>query len=905
MNFYDSFVKYDERKSSENQLYAFCPFHNDKDASFTINRESDAWYCHGCAEGGHHVEFIMKYYDVSRTIAVKACNKFDHSGTWIFPTEEYVEKCAEALQRRPAALDELMSFGFTQEAIAKYQIGWDDIRVTFPIRSRTGEVINVRKYLPPSKRIEGSNNAKVIAIKDLNECRLYPYSVLREAGLDEPIYLVEGEKDCIALLSQGKWAMTGTSGTVLPYDELCMFKDRFVIIMTDMDSAGRRNEQQYLQKLRKQTNRIGLVRLPEKDFVDFWQKYKTTNFDDWYKVDDMIDPDSVTDNTAPVAMSLSQSEYTSNLGKWSILRNMCITGADPKTYVIPTELELKCTNYGCPHKCAISAASVAEVLKIGPREMAMFIDAPDTTQDSLVQRLVGCRHVSTVAAKQINVQKLLFQESAAFVEGLEDATFDNRYGLYMYHDNRLLPTVRYDFVAQRISDPRTQQNYYIIKEATAPRANVEGLEISQAAILFFRAVADKHDNIWDTINEHYSMWLPRLGIEGRADLFGALMLTYLSVTEIKWRLGTVKGWLDTMVIGDTRTGKSQMAQRIIANLGMGSYINGENARRTGVIGGVQRFGESWVITWGAIPLNDRGLLFIDEASGLSVEDIKELSATRSSGAVTINKIAKGEARARTRLIWMSNPRSGRNLDEFYWKGFGAFQEFIPVAEDQARYDIVITAARDDVVITFDDSVAEPDNMDTIIEYWKDIITFAWSVPLDNILVLDSAIIAVKDYVRELDSTISGGPLIVTAAVHEKLLRIACACALLKGRIFNGVVEVSSEEVDDAYIFFTKTIEKPTFDYKGYMLDLRRVNAAREDNINFIRTQIGLYPALRVLLASNQFRGQQMYDVLGIDRMESSKLLSELLKRGLVKITSSGAYSPDKLLIEITKQIGGN
>ena len=92
---------------------------------------------------------------------------------------------------------------------------------------------------------------------------------------------------------------------------------------------------------------------------------------------------------------------------------------------------------------------------------------------------------------------------------------------------------------------------------------------------------------------------------------------------------------------------------------------------------------------------------IDEASGLEVEDIKDLSSTRSSGAVTLNKIVKGEARARTRLLWFSNPRNGRNLSDFYWKGFGAFQEFIPVMEDQARFDLVISAAREDVDVLGD------------------------------------------------------------------------------------------------------------------------------------------------------------------------------------------------------------
>jgi len=904
MNFYENFISFEFDKTSGQQLYAKCPFHHDVNASFTVNTESDAWFCHGCGEGGHHVEFIMKYYDVSRAIAVKACHQFDQHGTWLFPTEKYVEDCYNALQRRPAALDELYSFGFTDAIIAKYQIGWDDIRVTFPIRSRTGALINIRKYLPPSKRMDGSNNAKMVGIKNLNECRLFPYSVLNEAHMDEPIFIVEGEKDCLALLSQGIWAMTGTGGTVLPVDELDLFANRTVVVMTDSDGPGRRNEQAYLARLRKITSKLFVVHLPEKDFVEFWMKYKTTDFSAWMFAD--TTPEDRADEDLEVqTVTLTQSEHTSNINRWCRLCNMCITGADPKTYVVPTRLRLVCGNRSCSKPCSIAAGSKPEEVTVEIRQLARFVDAPDGAQDALVQRIFGCKYITTEVVEQINIQKILFQESAAFVEGLEDATFDHRYGLYMYTDSRLLPTVKYDFEACRIADPRSQQNYYIIRSAMTPKASIEGLALSTTTIQFFRAVANRHDNdIWAILNEHYDMWRPRLGIEGRVDLFGALLLTYLSITEVRWRSGTIKGWLDTMIIGDTRTGKSQMAQRLITALNMGSYINGENAKRTGVIGGVQRFGDSWVITWGAIPLNDRGLLLIDEASGLSVEDIKELSATRSSGAVTINKIAKGEARARTRLIWMSNPRSGKNIDEFYWKGFGAFQEFIPVAEDQARFDVVIAAARDDVDVTFEDGCVEPENMDDVVGWMVDLISFAWTIPAENVILSEDAVAEVKVVAKSFDQDLGGGPLIVGAAVHEKIIRIACACAVLKGNINNGILDVTKNEVLNAAQFLKDTLTKPTLDYAGYMNELRRVIRDREENIGFIRVQIAAYPALKVLLASDQFRGQQLYDVLGIDRLETTKLLSELLRRGLVRLKSSGAYAPDKLLIEITKQIGG-
>ncbi len=899
LDFYEQFLTYDESKTSGEQKYALCPLHKDTNASFTVNTETGAWYCHGCGRGGHYVEFVQWYFDVPLETAKKVVLQWNTKGTWKFPTEEYVEKCHESLMRRTLTLEEINSFGITEEILKKYQIGWDDIRVTFPIRSRTGKVINVRKYILPSKRTPGSNTAKVIGVKELNDCRFYPYTMFNECPEDEPLYIVEGEKDCLAAISQGLYAVTGTGGTTIPVLEMDMFKDRDVYIMTDSDVAGDKNADKYYLHLRRVAKSVARIKLPEKDFVDFWMRYHTVDFSDY-----IIQMNDSQINTAIVGTtSLTQSEYVENLNSWIQLPNMCVTGTDPMTYTIPSKLKVICGNPKCDHPCAIGSLRTPEVIEVEPRQLVYFVNSSDTVQHKYLQGIFGCTSIKAEPDEYVNVQKLLFQESASFVDGSEESSFEHRYGLFLYQDARLLPTAKYDFEACRVSDPKTQQNYYVIRKASLPMGNNEHAILTDEVVNYFKAIS-RGKTIHEVIQTHYDLWRAKLGIEGRADLFGALILTYLSVTEIKWKAGIIKGWLDTMVIGDTRTGKSQMAQRLVKTLEVGSYINGENARRTGVIGGVQKFGDSWVITWGAIPLNDRGLLVVDEASGLDISDIKELSATRSSGAVTINKIAKGEARARTRLIWLSNPRSGRNIDEFYWKAYGAFQEFIPVAEDQARYDMVISAAHSDVNIEDFEEIKEPENMDNIIHMFKTLVTFAWSTVVENITITTETRQSVQAAAQRLDRDFAGGPLVVGVAVHEKILRIACACAILRGDIENFKVIVTPQSIQDAEEFLRSTLSKDSFDYTGYIKESKRAQQEKVLNIAFIKTQLSLYPSLRVLLASNQFRGLQIREVLGIDQYEASKILSELLRRGLVKLTSSGAYSPDKMLIEITKQIGG-
>lgn len=888
MLFYEQFVQFE--KTSGQQLYGYCPMHFDTNASFTVNLETNEWFCHGCNAGGKEPEFIAKYFDVSRDTAIKAFKQWSSHQTLMFPSEDYVDECIQRLLSKPAELKFLEEFGITETIIKQRKLGWDDTRITIPVYSKTDKLINIRKYLPPHRRIEGSNNAKIIGIRGCNEARFYPLDNLTVDKKD--IWIVEGEKDCLVAISQGFNAVTGTGGSAMPTMDLKLFQDKHVHLMGDSDTAGVRLTKHYIKQLTGIANKISVITLPCKDFTEFWSQYHTTDVEQYTR--EVEDIQEITEHPEN-AVTLSKSEYVENLNTWVTLKNMCVTGVDPKIYTIPDRIKVKCGNMQCNKPCKVGLAREPIEAGITPRQLLQFLNSSDLVQDNYAKKLFGCKSIVAEPASYVNVQKIVFQETASFVDGMEEATFEPRYGIFIYDDTRLTPTVKYDFVSCRVTDPKTQQTYYVIKEATPVQQYTEAF--NENNVKYFQDIAQKCESCEQLLNTHYDMWKFVLGIEKRMDLFGALMLSYMSVTEITWKTGTLKGWLDTMIIGDTRTGKSQMAQRIVKNLQMGSYINGENARRTGVIGGVQRFADSWIITWGAIPLNDKGLLIIDEASGLEIEDIKELSATRSSGAVAINKIAKGEARARTRLIWLSNPRSGKNIEDFYWKGYGAFMEFIPVVEDQARYDLVISAARGDITLLEGIKEGKID-----IQKYRELIGFAWSLSKDNIIIDDDSQKEIEKTVKDLSKEYEGGPLFVGVAAHEKLLRLSCAFAVLCGSIEDGCLYIKSQHIKYAKEFISMTFDKDTLDYKGFIEESRKAIRAKDANMKFIRAQIVQYPALRVLLSANRFRGNQISEILGVDRTEASKLISELLQRGLMKISYNGSYQPDKLLVDIARQM---
>ena len=888
---YDRYLNFERR--SDNQLYACCPFHMEKTPSFTVNAETGEWYCHAGCGGGSEKEFIAKYYDVSVEVAKNALDYYEKKGDMPFPTEEQIDSWHRALQGMPQELEALHTYGWSDQIMEELHIGYNDGRITIPIKSRTGFWVNVRRYLPVHRRVEGSNNAKCMNIKKLGQKRYYPY----EAFEEQQIFVVEGEKDCISARSQGLNAVTSTGGSAIPTDEILLFKDKDVVLMLDTDSVGKRNVKNYISLLRNIAKSISVVELPVKDFADYWQEYHSADVMQYAR--DYQEMQKTEEAVEAVDTSLVRSEFTENLNTWVKLNNMSVVGVEPHIYTIPTRLKVVCKNAMCSKPCPLSFSSnpdAAQYIDVTPRQMLQFIDAADSSQDAFLRKLYGCRSVNAEPVDYTNCQKIIFQESASFVDGLEESSFENRYGIYMYTDFRLNATLKYNFEACRVTDPRSQQNYYVIRSAES-LATLRPV-VDEGALDKFRKVATECGSMQELIQHYYEEWMPVLAIEGRPDLFGALLLTYCSVTEIPWQAGIIKGWLDTMCIGDTRTGKSQMAQRFIKAIGMGGYINGENARRTGVIGGVQRFGDSWVITWGAIPMNDRGLLIIDEASGLDVDDIKDLSSTRSSGAVTLNKIVKGEARARTRLVWLSNPRSGRNLCDFYWKGYGAFQEFIPVAEDQARFDLVLTAAREDIdVLDGIDSETQPK-----INVWQDLFNVAWSIPSEDVIFPKDFKHKVREVAHRINDEYGGGPLIVGAAVHEKLLRLCCATAVLCGDIYEGKLKVSEKHLEWGYQFLKMTLEKESFSYAAYIKEFKRAQSKKTENISFIRGLLAVHPALRVLLSSSSFKGFQFQEILGIDRTDSAKIMSDLITRGLLRPVSNATYVPDRLLMEIAKQM---
>ncbi len=125
-----------------------CPFHGEKTPSFTVTPARDSWKCFGCGEGGDIFSFVMKrdglsFPEALKVLATKAGVELDERTT---REDAHKKRLRDVLESAIAfyhavltgsktgapALDYLRGRGFTDETIARHQLGfapggWDTL----------------------------------------------------------------------------------------------------------------------------------------------------------------------------------------------------------------------------------------------------------------------------------------------------------------------------------------------------------------------------------------------------------------------------------------------------------------------------------------------------------------------------------------------------------------------------------------------------------------------------------------------------------------------------------------------------------------------------------------------------------------------------------------------------------
>lgn len=392
-------------------------------------------------------------------------------------------------------------------------------------------------------------------------------------------------------------------------------------------------------------------------------------------------------------------------------------------------------------------------------------------------------------------------------------------------------------------------------------------------------ISDKLTDIYDDLADNITR------IYGRPELHLIFDLVYHSPLRFKYdgKL-LLKAYPEVLVIGDTRSGKTQCAETLQAHYGVGILAGGESMSYAGLVGGLQQLGKHWSCTWGKIPQNNRRLVVIDEAGGMSEADIAKMSSVRSQGRAQITKIQSQETEAWTRLIWLANPRDTMTVNEFS-SGIDIVESLVHFPEDIARWDAILIVSKDE--IKFSDMATRqrvPKPHRYTSELCRNLVLWAWTREVHEIEITKEAEDACYDLAEKMvKKYCSDFTLVNPAEQRTKLIRLATALAARLYSTPDGKkLVVYKNHVVYIYDYLNKVYDSKYFQYNTWSINqtagTKIINEA--DVVAFCK-EIGPWGCGK-FHEQRSMRLQDIENYLGISHDEAKSKLSKLLLSNAMK-----------------------
>ena len=781
-----------------------CIFHDDNSPSLSIDPATGLFKCHAgsCGEKGD----LFHFYSKVKGITVKdALHELAEKYNVKLPkklviSKEKIEEWIKALHDNEELFNWFSEFRkISKKTLENASIGWDGQRYTIPIYEDDGLCHNVRRY-------SNASNAKAKMINYIDEDknsygknRLYPFFAFD----NNPIIICEGEFDCISARDRGINAITATGGASnwdINFNK--KFKGKDVIICYDNDIAGDVGAKLVAENIKKFAKSIKIAKIPidkkGADITDFFRLGKSSEDFQTLVLDLAVDylreeEKVIAEDKSVLHISLqsvSQAEYTGKM----ISFNARVSGHDPEPFIVPNKVICSCNQSqkfcsSCPMG---DKEGSFEVSIESDGDMIKLCNIPSDIQNHVLKKIIGipikCPVAQFEATSHVNIQELMLVPETEGIDLSSEDTQEGKYTLqtvfHQYNQGENTESNRaYYLEGMATVNPKNQKATVLIYKALSKHDSIEKFFLNDERKQLISKLQPKEWNV-QTLEKKFDEIAFDLEhvtrIIDRNDLLKAILLTYFSPLYFDFKGEIKKGWLDCLIIGDTRTGKSSSVTALRRHFRCGDMGSGESSSYAGLVGGLQQVNGRWVLNWGGIPLADRRLFIIDEASGLAPEYISKMSDLRSSGLAEIKKVRTESTFARTRLIWLSNPRSNRSLSSYPF-GVVAIKELIGKQEDISRFDFAVGVGINDISSDKINNKIFDENYELTYtsELFYNAILNAWSLKHDKIIFSDEALKIIISKAIEQGNTYSPDcPLVNSSEQRIKIARVAVACAVM-------------------------------------------------------------------------------------------------------------------------------
>ena len=245
LELYRSLDKFKEGAGGE--FTALCPFHDDSQRSFTGNYLKGVYYCHSCGAKGHSVDFAKKmgYYNPEQYIT-NTHNRWDTENTYDIRDTDNTLKPNPVDRLKSTASppnDELIATmnRFKNNIIKnsdKYPDDlWDESFIDEGLVALDDSGKYVWGYYDYNSNLTCYQHHKGHSVGD-TAVKWYLGHKIADYSREKPLYIAEGQKDALCLLSEGFQVVSSSNGALnVPDVELikdwCEYR-----IPYDNDEAG-------------------------------------------------------------------------------------------------------------------------------------------------------------------------------------------------------------------------------------------------------------------------------------------------------------------------------------------------------------------------------------------------------------------------------------------------------------------------------------------------------------------------------------------------------------------------------------------------------------------------------------------------------------------------------------------
>lgn len=927
-----------------------CSFHGGEADNLEMNLLADdkhaagSFKCYVCNETGDFAKFYAHSTGMDRQNALKQLAEMYGSPEPLAKEVDRVQlgRWHTALVANEPALTRLaQTKGITRDTVTRRTLGWEaqQSRYTIPVTDAHGRVVNVRRYRPGE--VDPAN--KMLSLPGFgSNLTLYPWDNLTRPATEfdrtsfsssvrelleskDPVIITEGEIKALLLEQHGFRAVSATGGANSWSDQLSKtFQDRHVYIALDADKVGKEAAVRIARQIKKYARWVGIVTLPlegskhQKDVTDYFlaANYGAQDFGNLLLATDEFKPRkrkglNIGEQVYQVSLlNAAKAQYT---GK-RIETTFVVASKDMSPFIVPTKVRVQCERdqgERC-ERCAVCREGGTQAtdrifeLPDSDEVLLRLINVRRETQERLLREIHGvidCRANTLEHVETINIEHMRVIPAVDLARAESQEEDCSRVGYRIGFG--IQPNTVYVGQGAVLPDPRDQMAVLLFDEVTPAvdslaefSESVKDEELEELKV--FRPAEDTPDAIDAALEKLYDDFSHNVtGIYQRNDMHLFMDLCWHSALYLPGKpFGKTepeRGWCDMLVLGDTRQGKTETAQRLRQHYGIGQWASAKMCTRAGLIGSAQKVGDRWHISWGIVPSADRRLVVIEEAKGMDREVIKQLTDVRSSGQAQLIMVEKAVTFSRTRLLWLSNPRSDRSLDTYPF-GVEALRELIGAQEDIARFTAVMFVASGEV----SDKVLSGQADEPTQEHWatatlcRRLLLWGWTRTSNDIQYTEGALLAIRDVVQNQAKRYSPGIPLVEPADHRfKIARLATALAI---RLFSTDETMRKLVVTEAHVHFIgeylDTIyQKNCCGYDQWsMIELQARSLRDEEKVRAAILEHTNWPAAsQALLQLAEVTNADLEDLFGIEKDRARALMAVLAQNQCLRRIKQARY----------------